>query len=99
MVAESIFWILAVFGLTNGLSTAGIFTPMWGKLKASKNYFLHQLGEMCLCPKCLGFWVGGAFSFLYRSLTDCLFVDMCIASATTWMLYAISCKLVGACRV
>ena len=99
MVAESIFWILAVFGLTNGLSTAGIFSPMWNKLNGSSNYVLHQVGEMGLCPKCLGFWVGGVFSVMYQPLTSSLFVDMCVASATTWMLYAISCKLVGACRV
>ena len=96
---SSILWILAVFGLTNGLSTTGLFTPMWNSLKGSKNVILKQFGEMGLCPKCLAFWVGGTFSLFYQSLTANLFVDMCVASATTWLLYAISCKLVGSCRV
>ena len=96
---DSILWILAVFGLTNGLSTAGVFSPVWNTLKSSKNFVLNQLGEMGLCPKCLAFWVGGGFSLFYETLTSSLFVDMCVASATTWLLYAVSCKLVGTCRV
>lgn len=78
-----------MFGLTNGISQSSLFKPWWDKLLSSPNWFKEQLGALLGCPMCLGFWIGGAFSVVWMSLSGSIFVDMCVGSATSWALHKI----------
>ena len=86
-------WVLAVFGLTNGLSTSKLFRPSWDKLCASSKSYLSLMGDVFRCPMCLGFWVSAAFSVFWYSPTENLFADMCVGSGTTWLPYNLSCLM------
>ena len=83
-------WVLAVYGLTNAISTSTLCRPKWDKLAASESKVLASIGELLQCPMCLGFWVGGVFSFFAYSVSGFALMDMCIASASTWLLHNVS---------
>ena len=86
-MVEFVCWALAVFGLANGISTSNFLTPSWCELKKSSNPILSKLGTMLLCPMCSGFWIGGFFHIFFYKATEHIFLDMCIGSAVSWLLY------------
>jgi|10_taG_2_1085330.scaffolds.fasta_scaffold23227_2 hypothetical protein len=81
MVFALTVWSLVVFGITNGINTGGLFTPMWTWLCTRNSWILNKIGELFSCPKCLGFWVAGIVSqFIEGPVTNTWFVDSELAS-------------------
>jgi len=46
-----------------------------------------MIGKLLNCPLCFGFWVGAILGYTYLSPTSNLFLDGCLGSGTSWMLY------------
>jgi len=80
-------WALTLFGIVYSLGNSKLTYPYVDKLIESQNVILHFLGELLICPMCLGFWVAGLLSLLWYSPTDRLILDMFLGSGICWILY------------
>ena len=77
MVFSLVIWSLVVFGMTHGLSSGGLFTPMWNWLCTRDSWLMNKVGELFSCPKCLGFWVAGLVSmFIEGPMSSTWIVDI-----------------------
>ncbi len=65
-----IIWVLAVFGASNGIAVAHLVEPLRKKVM---NW--PFIGGLIHCPMCLGFWFGGAASWLTFSPTGNIIMD------------------------
>jgi len=74
-----LIWVLTAYGITNVLSESKILAPYRNKLKG-------KLLEMVKCYMCLGFWVGMALGWFWRSPTDIIILDGFLGSSVCWLL-------------
>ena len=77
-----IIWVLAVFGASNGIAVAHLVEPLRKKVM---NW--PFIGGLIHCPMCLGFWFGGAASWLTVSPTGNIIMDCFFGSITSWLLF------------
>jgi len=89
LMEDILVWALVAFGITNGLSLAHFFRPIWWKLAESKKIIPQKFGQMMACPMCLGFWVGALLHVAFFSLTGNIILDMFASSAICWILYTL----------
>ena len=76
---HDLLWCLVVFGITNIVVVSNLF-ERFRKLVYPVTTVFH-------CPMCLGFWVGGVLSYIWRSPTGNIFFDAILGSVASWMLY------------
>ena len=77
-----IVWVLAVFGASNGIAVAHLVEPLRKKVMD-----WPFIGGLIHCPMCLGFWFGGAASWLTFSPTGNIIMDCFFGSITSWLLF------------
>lgn len=94
-------FVLLNYSITNIIVFASIFKWLRDITHhASPNF----LGVLFSCPKCMGFWVGiilsltfyspvsnlGVDNILFNSELWPIFLDGCLGSGTTWLIYNVA---------
>lgn len=94
MIMGLFAWALPVMGATLIITCSTIFKPFREALKD-----VALLGELVVCPMCVGFWVGVVSSSLGSTLQPNVFLplrmfaDGCSAAVVCWTLHVALCAL------
>jgi hypothetical protein len=108
-----LLWMLAVYGLADVIAKARIGAPLRRLFPVSRpdrpgvDGQVVTFAHLIRCPKCVGWWVAGALTFLHLgpaeslqalggSITSALLragLNAFAGAAWCWMLHVVLCKL------
>lgn len=95
-IAQTLFFILAVFGAANAIAVLKIGEVIRGTCKEPKRLGrIPYFGKMFFCPACIGFWIAlatSAWVFSPASLIcaerwKSILVDGFLASGAIWLIH------------
>ncbi|MBT4111495.1 hypothetical protein HOE37_06570 [Candidatus Woesearchaeota archaeon] len=97
IISSFILWCLALFGLVNGINNSSLLRPLVNAALMDTSKVVNKLGELLLCPMCLGFWFGMLFSLLIFNPVVAfaigwkgIILSGFVGSASCWILSALS---------